>query len=193
MSSLVGGGSPSLSGSKYRFLLSFLTLAYRSIETGYTPHLLRIPLQRQSIRETNHWSSIGGAWCNWLLACYLLLHMSCSPLSEKSRSILHSHIASWNAWLGRTTVKLRWTTSACKHCMPVNHTVMQGTTKQQTGTLPGCMLYNMRGICDVMLPYMFDFMWEYASSVYRTMYCCHTKYTHENKFVCFRPLSGGGG
>ena len=31
---------------------------------------------------------------------------------------------SWNARLGRTMVRLRWTTGTCKYCIPVNHTTM---------------------------------------------------------------------
>ena len=44
---------------------------------------------------------------------------------EKIANItLYSHIASWNPWLGRTTVRLRWTASTCKYCIPVNHTTV---------------------------------------------------------------------
>ena len=30
----------------------------------------------------------------------------------------HSHMESWNAWLGRATVKLCWTASTYKYCIP---------------------------------------------------------------------------
>ena len=55
-----------------------------------------------------------------------LLHVTVQvPLAtavEKIANItLCSHIASWNPWLGRTTVRLRRTASICKYCVPVNH------------------------------------------------------------------------
>ena len=36
----------------------------------------------------------------------------------------YSHIESWNAWHGRTTVRLRWTASTCKYCISVSHTIL---------------------------------------------------------------------
>ena len=53
------------------------------------------------------------------------VHVPFATTVEKIANITrYSHIESWNAWLGRTTVRLRWTASTCKYCIPVNHTML---------------------------------------------------------------------
>ena len=53
------------------------------------------------------------------------VHAPLATTVEKIANITrYSHIESWNAWLGRTTVRPRWTASACKYCIPVNHTML---------------------------------------------------------------------
>ena len=98
--------------------------------------------------HTHWWSPDDGVvWCSWYLACYLLLYMSCTPLSKKSRlfdtHILPCYIMECLAgpYNCRTTRNCKYI--SCTYCMPVNHTTMQRTTKQQSRTISGiiCRIY----------------------------------------------------
>ena len=53
------------------------------------------------------------------------VHVPLATTVEKIANITrYSRIESWNAWLGRTTVRLCWTASTCKCCIAVNHTML---------------------------------------------------------------------
>ena len=67
-------------------------------------------------------------------------YMSCTPLWEQSRTAFDTHIWWYHGmpgWAGRWTVRLCWTKSTCKYCVPVEHTTMHSTTNHQKKTLPG--------------------------------------------------------
>ena len=62
----------------------------------------------------------------------------------------------------KTTLNYKYECMLIKHFVPVNHTTMQCTTKQQTRTLPGIIYNVVRGmLCDASL---FDLIWRYAPS-----------------------------
>ena len=67
-----------------------------------------------------------------------VLYTTVAKIASTSR---HSHTSSWNAWVGRTTIMLRWTASACEWSilcpLTTRSCITVSTTKQQTMTLPG--------------------------------------------------------
>ena len=123
MSSLVCGGWPSLGGwKKNRFLLAFLFyhIPGRSIDAE---HLRHLPLMTApGVNDTSP------ATC--FFCTYMQWRVLYATIGKIASSIRHSHIISWNARLGRRTVRLRWTTSKCKWCMPVNHTTLLCVTRR---------------------------------------------------------------
>ena len=153
MSSLVRGGSPSLAGSKCTFLLAFRSISIDRYWVSWTP----MYTLAATIHQGNQPLII--RWRRLLIVSQLIPrllpapYMCCTSLSEKSPPLFNTHMrfASWSAWLGRTTLRLCWTASTCKYCMPVKHTTMQCTTKQQTRTIPG-IICRARGVvwCDVI-------------------------------------------
>ena len=107
----------------------------RSIHTGHLPHPCLL-LQPKSFGETKHWWR--GVNDTSPTACFCTCPVRhCRKMTSIIR---HLHIASCNAWLGRTTIRLRWTASACEWGVLCRLTTRSCstvfTTKQQIITLP---------------------------------------------------------
>ena len=73
---------------------------------------LSIPLQRKSFKEANHSlmtvpgvNDTSPATCSF--CTYNDMYVLYATIGKFASSIRHSHIMSWNAWLGRRTVRLR--------------------------------------------------------------------------------------
>ena len=158
-----------------------------SIDTRYLPHLC-IPLQRKSTRKTNHW------WrrlVSLYLARYLLLYMSCTPLTvEKiANMIWHPHIASRNTLLGRTTATLKYEYMEVSYVCPLttrhDHAVCNQAANQNNTRETGTYNIPCEG-CDVMLHHL-----SWCEGV-TLRYDCHTNHSHKKGDFFFSAALGGG-
>ena len=72
-------------------------------------------------------------------------YVSLATTVEKIANITrYSHIASWDAWLGRTMVRLRWTSSICRYCI---HASLNPLLTSTPGT-PAIQVATTRSLCD---------------------------------------------
>ena len=197
MSSLVGGRPPSLGESKCSILLAIPSTYIDRYRVSCT-HMYTLAMAiNPSGTPTTHWHSDHQMTApnvrdispsTWSCTCPL------RHCWNKSRSIRHSRIASWNAWLGRTSVRLRWTTNTYHESIacPYHAVYHQGKAGQDQVQY----VVFVRGmLCHVTL---LDLMWRCMPLWYRL-----TNHTHDTDHIstkittgtyfCSDPSGGWGG
>ena len=124
---------------KTRFLLAFLSILYRAIDTGHLRHLPVYALATKTLQGNQPLMTAPRINGTSPAPCASSAHTMTCPVRQyrKNReqqcsTLTYYILRSNNGMPGWVVERLDHAElRACKYCMPVNHTTMQCTTKQQ--------------------------------------------------------------